>query len=483
VPTADPFTRAAQLHQAGRLRQAEQLYREVLAADPSDAHALSNLGVLLNQADRSDEAVVYLRRAVALRPGDAQLHSNLAVAYHGARDVPSSAAAYREALRLNPAAAPIHVYLGQVLLELGQAEEALACGREALRLRPDFPPAYGLLGDLVGQGRHRFADEDIRRMRALLDGGGLSEDHASLLSFALAAHWDKQADCAEAFRCYRRANDLQREAFRRAGHAFSREQHRGRIDGLIAAFTPDFFARARPFGVASERPVFVVGMVRSGTSLVEQVLASHLRVFGCGELKDIEQLAPAFHAACLAGLDPATAHGLAERYLRRLSRLAGDEAVRVVDKMPHNFLHLGMIAVLFPRARVVHCRRDPLDVGLSSYVQNVQLPYATSLEDLGFYHREYERLMAHWRRALPLRMHEVVYEEMVADPGRVSRDLVAFCGLPWDDRCLAFHQNPRPVQTLSKLQVRQPIYTHAVARWKRYEAHLGPLQEALAGRA
>ncbi len=154
----------------------------------------------------------------------------------------------------------------------------------------------------------------------------------------------------------------------------------------------------------------------------------------------------------------------------------------MIDKMPHNYRHLGMIAVLFPRARVVHCRRDALDVCVSAYFQNFgELPYATSLTDLGFYFRQYERLMEHWRTVLPLRMHEVVYEEMVANQERVSRDLIAYCGLSWDERCLEFYKLTRAVRTASKLQVRQPIYTHAVARWKRYEAYLQPLRDELAG--
>jgi tetratricopeptide (TPR) repeat protein len=489
----DILKQAFQVHQAGNLRQAEILYRQALAIEPNNPHALCNLGVLINQAERPDEAIEFLRRAVALQPEVGEVHNNLATAYLAAQDVRAGVAELREALRLKPDLARIHVQLGQALLELGELDEALSLAQQAMRLEPGFPPAFGLLGQLSGQGRYAFIDDEIRQMEDLLQGTRLSLEDAVTLFFTLAAHHDRKDETDAAFRRYQRANELQREIYRRAGKSFNRKQHRAQIDTFMAAFTADFFERARgvgtdpshwhpPFGNTSDRPVFVVGIVRSGTSLVEQILASHPQVFGCGELKNLAQIASSFYTACMQGIDAGTVNDLAERYLLRLARDSGPEAIRVIDKMPHNYLHLGAIAVLFPHARVIHCRRDPLDTCVSAFVQPFNdIPYATSLEDLGFYYCEYERLMAHWRKVVPLRMHEVVYEELVAEPERVSREMVAFCGLPWDDRCLSFHSNPRAVRTMSKLQVRQPVYKHAVARWKRFEAHLRPLRNALAG--
>jgi hypothetical protein len=180
----------------------------------------------------------------------------------------------------------------------------------------------------------------------------------------------------------------------------------------------------------------------------------------------------------LAGIEPARVHEWAAGYLKQLARRGGP-AARVTDKMPDNYLHLGLIATLFPHARVIHCRRDPRDVCVSCFCQLLQLPYTWDLGDLGRYYRDYERLMAHWRAVLPLRMLEVVYEDLVADQEVVSRRLVEFCGLDWDDRCLKFHENPRPVETSSRVQVRQPLYKGSVGRWRRYAAHLGPLLDAL----
>jgi tetratricopeptide (TPR) repeat protein len=478
----ETFSEAVRLHKAGYLQPAEHLYRKVLEADPCHVHALSNLGALTYQANRPHEAIQHMRRALALRPEVAEFHVNLAAACRTAHDAAAAAAAYREALRIDPAAPHVHLSLGQTLLDLGQVEEALTHCLEALRLQPGYAHAYSMLAELAAQGRHAFTDEDIQHIQVLLAGGQLSAAHAGQLYFTLATYWEQQGDHDQAFLAYRKGNDLKNELLRQAGRSFDRVQHRAVIDRFIAAFTPDVFARARSYGIPSDQPVFVVGMVRSGTTLVEQILASHPQVFGCGELRDIEQLAETFYAAFATGVDPATVQRLGGLYLERLAGLGGAEATRTIDKMPQNFLHLGMIAILFPHARVVHCRREPLDVCVSAYVQNFQrLAYATSLEDLGFFHREYARLMAHWRQVLPIPVHEVIYEELVADQERVSRNLIAFCGLPWDDRCLAFHKNLRAVQTPSRLQVRQPIYTRAVARWKRFEAHLQPLRDALAG--
>jgi hypothetical protein len=229
-------------------------------------------------------------------------------------------------------------------------------------------------------------------------------------------------------------------------------------------------------------------MPRSGTSLAEQILASHPRVRGAGELVDIGKMSTLLpgrlggeaYPDCLERLDRATARTLAEEYQGSL-RQHGGAAERVVDKMPHNYLHLGLIAALFPRSRIVHCRRDPVDTCLSCYFQEFvnPLPYGPDLASLGRYYREYERLMAHYAQVLPLPLFELNYEELTAQQEAVSRRLVEFCGLDWDDRCLRFHETARTVRTSSSLQVRKPMYTSSVGRWKRYEAHLGPLLDAL----
>jgi tetratricopeptide (TPR) repeat protein len=467
--------------QAGNLREAEQLYRRVLETEPTHVYALNNLGMLAKETGRTEEAVVLLRQAVALQPAVTQFHSNLAMAYHAVQDLHAAAAEYREAMRLRPSPGAL-AHLGQLLVEIGEFDEAMALGRQALQMQPGFVPAYGLLGEMVAQRQNALTPDDVCQMQALLESTDLSAPDAAILYYRLGAYWDAQGDYDEAFRCYHQANEVRRETFRREGQSFDRQKQREQTDGLMAAFTPDFFRQVRAYAHDSERPVFVLGMVRSGTTLTEQILASHPQIFGCGELPDIQKIAGSFYPACLArGVDRAAAQGYAEQYLQQLARHSRSSAVRVVDKMPHNYRHLGLIAALFPRARVVHCRRNPLDVCLSAYFQSFGvLAYATNLADIGFFYCEYARLMEYWSRVVPIRMHEVVYEDMVANQERVSRELIAFCGLAWDEACLKYYQLARPVHTASKAQVRQPIYSRSVARWKRYEQYLQPLRDELA---
>lgn len=261
------------------------------------------------------------------------------------------------------------------------------------------------------------------------------------------------------------------------------------VDGLLGAFSPSHFERVRGLGDDSERPVFVVGMPRSGTTLTEQILASHPQVFGAGERNFAQSTFISLPAvlgrnepplACLAHLDRDAAGRLAAGHLGRLRELDGGTAARVVDKMPENYLLLGFLHTLFPRARLIHCRRDPRDVALSCWITNfARIRWACDLEHIAHHLLQYFRIMEHWRRVLPAPVFEVDYEELVADQEGVSRRLVAWLGLEWDPACLRFHQTERLVRTASVAQVRQPIYTRSVARWRHYESLLAPLLERL----
>ena len=261
------------------------------------------------------------------------------------------------------------------------------------------------------------------------------------------------------------------------------------MSSLMAAFSGAFFERAAGLGSGSDRPVFIVGMPRSGTTLVEQIISSHPRAAGAGELPDIPWLiqrlpaelgSGAGYPGCVEALDRESVQRLAGSYLDRLG-LVSATTDRVTDKLPMNYMHLGLIAVLFPNAVIVHCKRDPMDTCLSCYFQNFSrdLGFCFDLEDLGFYYRHYETLMAFWAEVLPLCIHDVAYEDLVKNPEDVSRGLIEACGLEWDPRCLSPHKNRRPVKTASSWQVRQPLYKTSVARWKRYEKHLGPLKSSL----
>ena len=292
-----------------------------------------------------------------------------------------------------------------------------------------------------------------------------------MLQHALGDTLDELGDTERAFAAWSEANQLR-------GIEFDAEAHAARVLDIMNAYPAGSFQSLPRASHDSELPVFIVGVPRSGTSLTEEILASHPDAHGAGELNEI---ASGLRHRSQEALDAAAAP-----YLARLRELAAEscpDALRVTDKMPHNFLHLGLAAQLFPRARVVHCVRDPLDAGFSCFTRNFHAShdYATDLGSIGVFIRMHEQLMKHWKAVLPLPIHELRYEDLVEAPERVSRELVEFCGLDWDPAVLRFHESHRPVRTASYAQVRQPIYRTAVGRAKRYERCLEPLRHELTG--
>ena len=270
---------------------------------------------------------------------------------------------------------------------------------------------------------------------------------------------------------------------------FSIEEWTQRIDETISAFDADLFWRTRCFGDADPQPIFVFGMPRSGTSLVEQILSSHSGVHGAGEIlampnctrRLVAEIGPdTNYPSAVSRISAQLARHLATSYLNELRGTRFD-AERITDKLPGNYAHLGLIAIILPEARLIHCRRNPLDVCLSNYMQHFGEGhgYTYDLTELGLVYRQYDRVMQHWRDVLPVQIHEVTYENLIVDQERHSRELIAFCGLEWEPACLDFFANDRAVATASQWQVRQPIYRSSVERWRQYEAHLGELMEAL----
>jgi tetratricopeptide (TPR) repeat protein len=489
---ADTLALGLQHHLAGNLAAAEPLYRQVLHTDPGEANARYLLDLLLCHGTRRDAIVPLLRRAVALLPQAAVLHWKLGQELVDLGQVEEAAACYREALRLQPDLAEAHANLAELLLEEGRREEATSCYHQALRLDPGCVSA---LSQAAIYNVFPLTSLELARMGALASDARLSRTDAARLHFGLGNVHDRAGAYEEAFRHFQQANALRQAACRDENQGYDAAAHNAWTSEMIASCNARYFQRIRGFGRDSQRPVFIVGMLRSGTSLVEQILASHPQIHGAGELFDITALAIGLpcrlgvaarsdlpgeaYPACLATLDAATATALADEYLSHLERL-DSSAPRVTDKMPTNFEHLGLIAALSPRARVIHCSRDPLDVCLSCYFQHfTSMNFTYALEDLAAFYQDYERLMRHWQALLPLAFLEVAYEDLVSAPERVSRELVAFCDLEWDDRCLAYHQTQRRVRTASMAQVRQPIYTRSVGRWRHYAAHLGPLLRAL----
>jgi hypothetical protein len=305
-----------------------------------------------------------------------------------------------------------------------------------------------------------------------------SEEQQADLHFALGKAYDDlgQYDCAiQHFDAGNRLKHRTNGSYTPAGHAAG-------VDRQIATFTDDFFARNAALGSDCQMPILVVGMPRSGTTLVEQILSSHPHVSAGGELGFWGELAVSFAMSPAGRIDPAWAATTAREYQALLSGISLT-ARRVTDKLPHNFLHIPMIHSVFPRARVIHCRRHPIDTCLPIYFENFarRMEFAYDRSDLFAFYRQYQRLMAHWRSVLSTEcFFEIQYEELVANREPWTRKMIAFCGLEWGDACLHSQRNPRPVRTASVWQARQPVYLTSVARWRRYEPWLGPLRELLA---
>jgi tetratricopeptide (TPR) repeat protein len=311
-------------------------------------------------------------------------------------------------------------------------------------------------------------------------------DRPALL-YAIAKAYDDLGRFDDAMACLLEA--------KKTAPPFDLEAHRRDYDALKAVFTREFIERRRNWGDPSEVPIFIVGMPRSGTSLVEQIIASHPKAFGAGELDDMGFIAAKMGMKGVqtdVAVDPQRIESLSQpemvkaatRYLNRLSRRSPG-AIRITDKMPHNFERLGLIALMFPRARVIHCRRDPVDTCLSIFMQDFQQAhgYASDLKALGLYYAEYARLMDHWRQVLQLPLVDVAYERLIFDAPAKIREIIDFAGLKWDDACLNFQRTRRAVATSSHWQVRQPIYATSIKRWHNYRQFLTPLIDALGNTA
>jgi tetratricopeptide (TPR) repeat protein len=463
-------------------------FRSALGIDPDFAEAGINLANALRSVGRLEEAVAAYRRAIEIKPNFVAAHTELATALRLQRRGAEAEASCRMALELDPDSAATLLVLAELRADAARFAEADQYYDRVIALDPDAVEAW------AGRARLRrmtAGDDAWLAAAQALAARTLPPQKEMLIRYAIGKYFDDIQDFSNAFVNYRRANELARLC----GPAHDRTQLTHNIDLIIRSFDRRWIGRERRSANQSARPVFVVGMLRSGTTLAEQILASHPSVFGAGELSYWGTAAAAFAAAAVSAaptasaaaggllieVNDATLAGLAAGYLQLLDQLSPD-ALRVVDKMPTNFLLLGLIHAALPRARIIHMRRNPIDTCLSIYFQHFEAAntYANDLGDLAHYAGEYRRLMLHWRTVLPAdAMLEVPYEALVADPETWSRRMLEFVDLPWDPRCLDFHRTERTVITASKWQVRQKINSASVGRWRHYEPFIGPLKALL----
>jgi tetratricopeptide (TPR) repeat protein len=518
------------LLRSGNVEKAVAHFREAIRLLPTCTDAHNNLGSALLRQGFLAEATSHLHTALRLRPDWAEAHYNLGLVLHEQAQLLAAERHLRQALHLKKDSAEACNALGLVLREENRLDEARASFEQALNLKSDDTPAQCNLarlledlGDLEGaaeryrhalncEPRHidalaglahlergRLSEPELGRIQEWLNDPELGEANRCRLLYALAHVFDGRGEYDKAAASFEEANALELTRWRRRGQAYDRAEFRRYVDRLEQTFSQAFFDKARGWGVASERPVFIFGLPRSGTTLTEQILASHSQVYGGGELvyakNDFVALAqlaggsatvaaaigsiPAFQLeqifAGLARLDPARAQFLAGQHLHWLQELDPSRP-RVTSKTPADWQFVGLLAVLFPRARFIHCRRDPRDSALSCWMTQFRmLNWTCDQNDIADQFNDYQRLMAHWRACLPVPILELDYEETVADLEGTARRLVSWLGLEWEPACLNFHQTRRPIRTASATQVRRPIFSSSVGRWRHYKSALRPL--------
>lgn len=510
---SDALATAVKLHQANEFQKAEDVYRQVLDSDPENPDALHLLGLIASRTGRHAEAIDHIRRALGRQPDNVTFQKNLAIVYHQSGDLEKSARTNARVLQLAPQDSSVRLELGKTLLAQNRLQHGITVLSQLLETNPNHTAArqhlicaHRQMGDRIEVERQcrklielepantraffslselpldaKTQQHDMHRLNELLSTNCLGDEQRKDAHFALGNLYDRSNQFDLAFEHYALANRLK-------GAIFDPDLHAQVVSSLIETFSRKLFSSINVTGSDTEQPLFIIGMQRSGTTLVEQIVSSHPQVYAAGELPTLSRLAAKLpeligtslpYPRAVARLDHHAAKLLASAYLDSLPGEAS-KFQRVTDKRNSNFHYLGLISLLFPNARVIHCQRDPLDTCLSSFFQNFDhVVHSFDLRHLGLYYRQYERLMKHWAQAAPIQIYSVRYEELVRDQQAATRRLLGFCGLDWHECQTRFESNGRPVNTASLWQVRQPIHQRSVDRWKNYERHLQPLKEAL----
>jgi len=462
---------------------AEQFYEAVMLK-PGWLEAVVLLGDVLQKQHRYDEAKECFERAQQLKPEEPELFERLGYVYLDMGDSDHALQTFGKVHTEHPARYKARLGLGRAHMLAGHSDEA---ARILETLVKDYPEETAAYANLAASRKFTADDALIEPLQRLADGTPDSEQAAIPLCFALGKILDDCRDWDRAWKYYERGNRL-----RNAEYHYQPAEQETKHDELMSMFSREFIEEHHYLGVADALPVIIVGMPRSGTTLTEQIISSHPQVIGAGEVDFWVHANEAVQYAlktresypdCMQLMADVHAREIAERYITLLRKIAGPDVspARITDKMPHNFVQLGLIALLFPNAPIINCKRNAMDNCLSIFFQNFagEHPYAYDLIQLGHQHREYERLMSHWHQVFPGRILDINYEDTIADPEYWSRKLIEHVGLEWNDACLAPHKLERTVKTASQWQVRQPIYKTSVQRWKNYETHLGPLKDAL----
>jgi predicted Zn-dependent protease len=470
---------------AGRLRRyqdAQQLLERCLALAPSFDAARHNYAMVLNRQGKAPEALAQVEQLLAKEPRNPGYRNLHAAVFAHLGKYSESIRIYETLLREYPQQPKAWLSYGHALKTANRTADSIDAYRKAIAQEATLGEAWWSLANLK---TFRFGESELAHLRASLERGDLTDEDRLHFEFALAKALEDQAAWDESFDHYAAGN-----ALRRRVHPYNSEENSAFVARSRETFTAEFFAARAGYGAVAADPIFVVGLPRSGSTLIEQILASHSLVEGTMELPDIPLIARELtrrgegatsYLETLAALKREELRDLGERYLERTRALRRTDAPFFIDKMPNNCLYVGLIQLILPRARIIDARRHPLGCGFSCFRQHFARGqnFSYSLEDIGSYYRDYVALMAHFDRVQPGRVHRVFYENMIAATEAQVRALLAHCGLPFEAACLRFYENDRAVRTASSEQVRLPIFHDALEHWRHFEPHLAPLKQAL----
>ncbi|MES9905924.1 MAG: sulfotransferase [Sedimenticola sp.] len=497
----------------GRLKEACSAYRRAVDLHPTHPMLLSNLGNAHQLLEENNKAIHYLNKAITSAPDYADAHNNLGNTLRALGRFEEAIASYESAARIQPAPATYN-NLGCTFKEYHNLERSIASFRRLIELDPEYPNAYLNLGDALADSgdldeaitsyrkaiaidplssqayrelsrlrKFTECDEDIHSMEKLYAERKLSDEQRMNLGYGLGKAYEDIKEYEKAMHYTIEANRLMRSTLK-----YSTSETEAFFSRIKDLFSAEFFSTHAGAGESGRTPLFILGMSRSGTTLTEQILASHPMVYGAGELNYLPDIVKRVSAESPTGAFPECIRGLSIEEFQKLGRgyitavrRHSDNATYIIDKMQLNFMRLGLIKVILPDAKVIHLNRDPMDNCLSIFKNyfSSQHDYSFDMKELGEYYKLYQELMNHWRSVLPGFIYDLSYEQLVSDNEREIRKLLEYCDLPWDEACLSSHKTQRSVATASKAQVRRPVYQDSVQLWKRYEEQLEPLRVAI----
>jgi tetratricopeptide (TPR) repeat protein len=459
-------------------------YHSACETDPNYLDSFTLYSNFLKNHHRYDEALECAKHADNLAPQNLDVIGQLGHIYLGMNDTDAALVKFNAALQIESKSINALLGKGQVYQELGNTAAGIEVCEKIIAIDNSLPDGYLLKGRM---SKSKPGDDLADELLKFTHKKDLNADIQHHIHFALGKIFDEQNSYVKAFEHYAIGNELKNKTLH-----YNPDADEAKFSKLIEVFNTDLLAKSQRLGIESKLPVVIVGMPRSGTTLTEQIISSHPNVIGAGEVNFWSRSPTAMplrlntdtpYPDCVVEMTTEQAKDIAGMYEATLQKIAGTSSKpkHITDKMPHNFLNVGLIALLFPNIKIIHTKRNPIDTCLSIFFQNFNKahPYAFNLSNLGFHYKQYERIMRHWHEVLPGRILDINYEDTIADPEFWSRKLIDHIGLEWDDACLAPHKLERTVKTASHWQVRQPIYKTSVQRWKNYEEFLGPLIEAL----